>query len=90
MSEPLAAKADEGVHAMTLRLPEGLYEVIRKRAFDERTSITAQIVVALREQFGMWGLGCDVCGKAHVEVSTPGGFRFCSEHGTNHTDGSTA
>jgi hypothetical protein len=82
----LKARENETIHAMTLRLPEGLYEVIRKRAFDERTSITAQIVVALREQFGAWGLGCDVCGRAHVEVSTPGGFRFCAEHSAKSTD----
>ena len=59
MTEGMHAKVHESVHTMTLRLPDGLYEVIRKRAFDERTSITSQIVVALREQFGTWGLGCD-------------------------------
>ena len=26
-------------------------------------------------------LGCDVCGKPHTHISTPGGFRFCDEHG---------
>lgn len=76
----LEAKADESVHAMTLRLPDGLYEVIRKRAFDERTSITAQIVLALRDKFASWGLGCDVCGAAHVVITTPGAFRFCDDH----------
>jgi len=25
-------------------------------------------------------LGCDVCGKPHTHISTPGGFRFCDEH----------
>lgn len=76
----LEAKADEATHAMTLRLPEGLYDVIRKRAFDERTSINAQIVVALREHFHDWGLGCDVCGKAHVVITTPGAIRLCEDH----------
>jgi len=36
------------MHAFTIRLPEDLFEELRRRAFDERTSINALIVAAIR------------------------------------------
>lgn len=36
--------------AMTLRLPTDLYERLRTRAFEERTSMTALIVQAVQTQ----------------------------------------
>ena len=36
--------------AITVRLPEDLYEKLRKAAFDQRTSMSALIIAAIREQ----------------------------------------
>lgn len=38
----------EPVQAITIRLPEDIYEELRKEAFDKRTSINALIVDAVR------------------------------------------
>lgn len=38
------------MHAFTIRLPEDLFEDLRRQAFDERTSINAIIVADLREK----------------------------------------
>ena len=36
------------MHAMTVRLPEDIYEDLRRQAYEERTSINALIVEAVR------------------------------------------
>lgn len=66
--------------ALTLRLPDELHEALRQEAFAERTSVTALIVAALCEPGRFASSGCDVCGRPHVMVSTPGGIRFCESH----------
>jgi len=38
------------VQAITIRLPKGMYEDLRRQAFDERTSINALIVNAVRAE----------------------------------------
>lgn len=80
-------------HAMTLRLPDELYEELRREAFEKRVSLTSLVVAALRlrkplrdaaTRFEDARSGCDSCGRPHVMVSTPGGFRFCQDHRTDH------
>lgn len=66
--------------AMTIRLPDETYERLRQDAFDKRTSMNALIIEALKPRVQRGG-GCDQCGKPHTHVTTPGGFRFCDEHG---------
>ena len=66
--------------AMTLRLPDDVHEELRQEAFAERTSITALVLSAVRDRRRRAGSGCDVCGRPHVMVSTPGGIRFCERH----------
>jgi predicted HicB family RNase H-like nuclease len=36
------------VQAITIRLPKGMYEDLRRQAFDQRTSINALIIEAVR------------------------------------------
>lgn len=67
-------------HAMTLRLPDDLYERLRTQAFKERKSLTALVVAAIEKATPGTGLGCDSCGEPYVYVTTPGGFRFCEKH----------
>ena len=67
---------------ITLRLDDAIYERLRTEAFEKRTTITALIREALTAPTAeAVQLGCDVCGKPHTHISTPGGFRFCDEHG---------
>ncbi len=40
----------EDTQALTIRLPENLYEQLRKAAFDQRTSMNALIIDAVRKQ----------------------------------------
>lgn len=39
--------------AITVRLPVDLYEKLRKAAFDQRTSMSALIIEAIRQQHDM-------------------------------------
>ncbi|MGG7450574.1 hypothetical protein ACQ3HE_06755 [Plantibacter auratus] len=71
--------------AMTLRLSDDLHETLRRQAFDERTTITSIIIAAIESVQPR--KGCDVCGQAHVMVSTPGGIRFCENHRPAATEG---
>lgn len=67
-------------HAMTLRIPDDLYERLRKEAFDKRVSITSLVIGAIEKAAPGSSLGCDSCGAPYVMVTTPGGFRFCEKH----------
>jgi hypothetical protein len=49
MMSPRAGAA-EPVQAITIRLPEDVYEDLRKEAFDKRTSINALIVEAVKSR----------------------------------------
>jgi len=69
--------------ALTLRVPEKMHERLRKMAYEHQVSITSLILAAI-DKAVPFPLGCDVCGEPHTQVSTPGGFRFCDEHGRNH------
>jgi predicted HicB family RNase H-like nuclease len=40
----------EDVQVLTVRLPKDLYEQLRKAAFDQRTSMNALIIEAIRAQ----------------------------------------
>lgn len=40
--------ADQPVKPITIRLPEDVYEKLRREAFDKRTSMNALIVEAIR------------------------------------------
>jgi predicted HicB family RNase H-like nuclease len=42
--------ADEATMTLTVRLPKDLYEQLRKQAFDQRTSMNALIIEALRQR----------------------------------------
>lgn len=65
---------------LTLRLPDDLHEHYRRRAFEERTTITALIIAALAPP-PVTGPGrCDVCGAPRVRITTPGAIRLCAEH----------
>jgi hypothetical protein len=66
--------------AMTLRLPDEVHESIRREAFERRVPMTAIIQEAIEHRRVNSTIGCDVCGKPHTHISTPGGFRFCDEH----------
>jgi len=41
---------DDNTQALTIRLPRDLYEKLRRAAFDQRTSLNALIVDAVRAQ----------------------------------------
>jgi predicted HicB family RNase H-like nuclease len=41
---------DDDVQVFTIRLPRDLYEQLRKAAFDQRTSMNALIIEAIRAQ----------------------------------------
>lgn len=45
---PQRADDKPEVQAITIRLPKDMYEDLRRQAFDERTSINALIVKAVR------------------------------------------
>ena len=45
---PPQAEDKPETHAITIRLPEDLYEDLRRRAYEQRTSINALIVEAVR------------------------------------------
>lgn len=45
---PPQAEDKASTHAITIRLPEDLYEALRRQAYEERTSINALIVEAVR------------------------------------------
>lgn len=40
------------IQAITVRLPADLYEKLRKDAFDQRTSMAALVIAAIRAQHG--------------------------------------
>ena len=42
------SKPEPSTHAITIRLPEDLYEALRRQAYEQRTSINALIVEAIR------------------------------------------
>ena len=75
--------------AMTLRLPDAAHEMLRARAFNERTSITALLISAIEGAWGKPGTLCDArsCWNEPTRIE-PGGFHFCDEHGADRTDGS--
>lgn len=70
-----------GRKALTLRLPDQMYESLRRQAFEERTTITALIIDALEQRPKPPRL-CDEnrCWNAPNRV-TSGGFHFCHLHG---------
>ena len=45
---PQEAEDKASTHAITIRLPEDLYEELRRQAYEQRTSINALIVEAVR------------------------------------------
>ena len=45
---PPTAPAEQPVKAITIRLPEDVYEDLRQEAFDKRTSMNVLIVDAVR------------------------------------------
>jgi len=45
---PQEAEDKASTHAITIRLPEDLYEDLRRQAYEQRTSINALIVEAVR------------------------------------------
>ena len=69
--------------AMTLRLPDAAHEMLRTKAFNERTSITALVLTAIEETWCKPARLCDDthCWNEPTHVTTPGGFHFCDEHG---------
>lgn len=73
--------------AMTLRLPDAAHEMLRVKAFNERTSITALVLSALEGAWGKPGTLCDdrTCWNEPTRVVS-GGFHFCADHGSgsNH------
>ena len=50
MMPPQKADTEPSVHAITIRLPEDLYEDLRRQAYEQRTSINALIVEAVRSK----------------------------------------
>jgi hypothetical protein len=48
MTPPQKANTEPSVHAITIRLPEDMYEDLRRQAYEKRTSINALIVEAVR------------------------------------------
>ena len=48
MTPPQEAEDKASTHAITIRLPEDLYEDLRRQAYEQRTSINALIVEAVR------------------------------------------
>jgi predicted HicB family RNase H-like nuclease len=42
--------ASEDAQALTIRLPADVYEKLRRAAFDQRTSMNALIIAAVRQQ----------------------------------------
>lgn len=47
---PPRAEDSTAVQAITIRLPEDVYEELRREAFDKRTSMNALIVEAVRSR----------------------------------------
>jgi len=45
----------EDTQALTVRLPEDLYEQLRRAAFDQHTSMNAIIIEAVRKQLAVSG-----------------------------------
>lgn len=45
---PDATESAQGVTALTIRLPDDVYEELRREAFEKRTSMNALIVEAVR------------------------------------------
>jgi hypothetical protein len=76
--------------AMTLRLPDTAHEMLRTKAFNERTSITSLVLDAIEGAWGKPGTTCDKkdCWAVPVTVS-PGGFHWCDEHAPNRTIGAS-
>ena len=70
--------------AMTLRLPDAMHEALRQRAFNERKSITALVLLAISEMpLVKPARLCDArdCWNEPTRrPTTPGGFHFCDEH----------
>lgn len=68
--------------AMTLRLPDAAHEMLRTKAFTERTSITALVLDAIA---GAWGKPGTLCDERRCWNETNrivgGGMHFCADHG---------
>ena len=47
---PQQAEGKPDTQAITIRLPKDMYEDLRQQAFDQRTSINALIVEAVRDR----------------------------------------
>jgi len=56
------AMTPPATQALTVRLPEDLYDKLRKTAFDQHTSMNALIIAAVRHQQDM---SCQA-GSSHV------------------------
>jgi hypothetical protein len=48
MPPPQETEDKASTHAITIRLPEDMYEDLRRQAYEQRTSINALIVEAVR------------------------------------------
>jgi predicted HicB family RNase H-like nuclease len=48
MTPPQETEDKASTHAITIRLPEDLYEDLRREAYEQRTSINALIVAGMR------------------------------------------
>lgn len=70
--------------AMTLRLPDAAHEMLRVKAFKERTSITALVLDAIVESLDKPGTLCDErrCWNTPTRI-VGGGFHFCADHGSS-------
>lgn len=68
--------------SMTLRLPDEAHEMLRTKAFNERTSITALVLDAIAGAWGKPGTLCDErrCWNEPTRI-VGGGMHFCAEHG---------
>jgi len=45
---PQQAEEETPTHPITIRFPEDVYEKLRRQAFDERTSMNALVIEAVR------------------------------------------
>jgi predicted HicB family RNase H-like nuclease len=50
MTPPQQTEDKASTHPITIRLPEDLYEDLRRQAYEQRTSINALIVEAVRDR----------------------------------------
>lgn len=74
--------------AMTMRFEDGVYEALRKEAFEARVPMSEIIRTAVNAHLNpVWKMrhpasACDArdCLAVPVGITTPGGFHFCEAH----------